>query len=342
LLKERKSNTRLSIRKDLRAKAFRKAGDHFTKENSDKGESREGYLKRLKMDELKRRMKVAQIAHARQKIEKSTTAPSDLIDEEDVFAYEDEVEAKGLSATSAYDADADDDDNHDDIREDDEEEANAYGKGTDEIDDEAISISNAKNTDKDDFHDKTLERGLEVKKHEELVGGGEGNFDERLPTAQLLAGGAKQVAAEDSTSCDATTICSAGGAEECHDKAPMPDAGPPVVDLVIKEMGKPSGTSTMGLSLLDAGSARSKLGSRPTVDAAGDDAAAAQDHNSPRVANDDDDESRLVDRAAAYRAGLEADKAAFKLRRRVRSPSPHAIFLYGSTPEKPRPVLHHL
>jgi hypothetical protein len=170
LLKERKSNTRLSIRKDLRAKAFRKAGDHFTKENSDKGESREGYLKRLKMDELKRRMKVAQIAHARQKIEKSTTAPSDLIDEEDVFAYEDEVEAKGLSATSAYDADADDDDNHDDIREDDEEEANAYGKGTDEIDDEAISISNAKNTDKDDFHDKTLERGLEVKKHEELVG----------------------------------------------------------------------------------------------------------------------------------------------------------------------------
>ena len=72
---------RLSIRKQLKAKAYRKAGDHYTKHNAEhvgnKAPTRDNYLKLLKREEFERRIKNAKIAKMKQEAKAPISTPGE-------------------------------------------------------------------------------------------------------------------------------------------------------------------------------------------------------------------------------------------------------------------------
>ena len=294
---------RLSIRKQLKAKAYRKAGDHYTKHNAEqvgkKQPTRDNYLKLLKIEDLERRIKNAKTVKMKQEAKAKQVNVLSSQPEDDLFVHEDEVEAKGLSTTSAYNADADSDD---DIEEDNDVGGKMEDEGEDQVErkedqKEAIGrvSSLSKSTVKVREFDDQITNAVEEKSTK--------NVDEMEDVAT----------SRPVVDADLSTV-------EEH-----PEEAIATLDSAVE--GKLPGSSPSETILTQQSDAPAKEEAKILIEekvATTQELPSTQEYNQSQESQDIDgpemleEETKSMDRAATYRAMIAADKAANKQRRRVR------------------------
>ena len=297
-----KINHRLSIRKQLKAKAYRKAGDHYTKHNAEqvgkKAPTRENYLRNLKIEDLERRIKNAKAAKMRQEVKMKQVNVLSSQPEDDLFVHEDEVEAKGLSTTSAYDADADSD-------EDIEEDNDVGGKMEDEGEDQV----EGKEDQKEAMGGlSSLSKSI-VKVRE---------FDDQITNAVEEKSTKSVVEMKDVATSSPVVDADLSTVEEHSEEAIAS------LDSVVEELQSSSPSETILTRQSDAPAKEiAKIRIEEKV-ATTQELPSTQEYDQSQESQDIDgpemleEETKSMDRAATYRAMIAADKATYKQRRRVR------------------------